>query len=60
MPQPDSYSTGKFGYVTNMGLLSNCFFNILIIIGGLFLFGVIFLLYKYLQKSLNYNKVEDE
>lgn len=58
--QSDSWSTGKFSYVTNLGLLSNCLFNLMCICAGLLVFLILFMIYKGLLKSLNYNKVEEE
>ena len=49
---------GKFSYVTNMGLLTNCAFNLLLLIGCLVIFGLIGLLYQILRRMGHYNRIE--
>ena len=50
----------KFSYVTNMGFLSNCTFN-LILMGICFFVALILLaIFEGLKKSTKYNRVEDE
>lgn len=50
----------KFSYITDMGLLSNCTINLVILAIGLALFLILFILYQILKKSVNYNKVEQD
>jgi hypothetical protein len=57
LQQKYATGVGKFMYVTDMGLLSNCAINLGIIIVGLFVFFIIFIVYQILKKINNYNKI---
>ena len=43
-----------------MGLLSNCAFNLILIGAGLFLIGVVLIVYHILAKSSHYNRVDQD
>lgn len=59
---PQEYANGeaKFSYVSNLGLLSNCFINMMILLVGLAIFCILFIAYQVLKKFVNYNRVDQD
>lgn len=55
--QEDMEGSGKFGYVVNDGLLQNAFGNILIVVIGLALLGLVFAVWKVLEWYVEYGRV---
>lgn len=50
----------KFSYITDMGLLSNSFINLVIIVMGLVIFLLIFIVFQILKKLVEYNKIKQD
>lgn len=58
--QMHAVGRAKFSYLTDMGLLSNCTANLLVIAIGLVLFLILFVVYQIVRRAVSYNKVDQD